>query len=151
MKRINRLMLLLLSSILLSPGIGFSDDAVTEITPMTEGNISYVGGGIGAGQAQAMKNLRKDYNLLLTFALKGSGEYLADVNVNIQDAMGKKILETVSPGPLFYAKLPQGKYKITAEYRGKSLTRSTDIKKNSLARDLYFYWGKEMEKGAETE
>ncbi len=72
MKRIKRL--LLLSSILLGPGIGFSGEAVTEITPVTEGNISFIGGGIGAGQAQAMKNLRKDYNLLLTFAVKGSGD-----------------------------------------------------------------------------
>lgn len=149
MKRINRLVLLLLSSILLGPGIGFSEEAVTEITPMTEGNISYVGGGIGAGQVQAMKNLRKDYNLLLTFALKGSGEYLADVNVDIRDVKGKKILETVSPGPLFYAKLPQGQYKVSAEYHGKSLTKSANVKKNSLARDLYFYWDKEKE--AETE
>lgn len=143
MKRINRSMLLLLGSILLSPGIGFSEDVVTEITPVTEGNISYVGGGIGAGQVQAMKNLRKDYNLLLTFALKGSGEYLADINLDIQDAKGGKILETVAPGPLFYAKLPQGKYKITAQYHGKSLTKSAYIQKNSLARDLYFYWDKE--------
>lgn len=149
MKRINRLVLLLLSSILLGPGIGFSAEAVTEITPVTEGNISYVGGGIGAGQAQAMKSLRKDYNLLLTFALKGSGEYLADVNLDIQDAKGKKILETVSPGPLFYAKLPQGKYKITAEYHGKALTKSTDIKKSGVARDLYFYWDKEKNKEKE--
>lgn len=149
MKRINRLVLLLLSSILLGPGIGFSQEAVTEITPMTEGNISYVGGGIGAGQAQAMKNLRKDYNLLLTFALKGSGEYLADVNLDIQDAKGKKILGTVAPGPLFYAKLPEGKYKITAEYDGKALAKSANIKKNSVARDLYFYWEKAKE--AETE
>jgi len=143
MKRMNRSMLLLLGAILLSPGIGFSEDVVTEITPVTEGNISYVGGGIGAGQVQAMKNLRKDYNLLLTFALKGSGEYLADIDLDIQDAKGEKVLETVAPGPLFYAKLPQGKYKITAQYHGKSLAKSAYIRKNSLARDLYFYWDKE--------
>lgn len=155
MKRINRLLLVLLSSILFIPGIGFSGEAATEITteitPVTEGNISYIGGGIGAGQAQAMKNLRKDFNLLLTFALKGSGEYLADINVSIQNAKGKQILETVSPGPLFYAKLPQGKYKVSAEYGGKVLIKSTDIKKGSVARDLYFYWDKESGNGSAKE
>lgn len=139
MKRVNRLALLLLSSSLLMPGIGFSAEALMGIAPKTENGITYVSGGVGEGQAQTMKGMRKDYNLQLTFAIKGTGEYLADIKVNIQDAKGKKILETVSPGPLFYAKLPQGKYKVTAEFHGKSLTKSTNIKTSS-ARDLYFYW-----------
>ena len=119
MKRMNRLALLLLSSSLLMPGIGFSGEALMEIAPTTENGITYVSGGIGEGQAQAMMGMRKDYNLQLTFAMKGTGEYLADVKVNIQDAKGKEILETVSSGPLFYAKLPQGRYKVTAEFNGK--------------------------------
>ncbi|UUZ63619.1 carboxypeptidase regulatory-like domain-containing protein [Polaromonas sp. P1-6] len=101
MRRVNGLALLLLSSSLLIPSIGFSAEAAMGLTPKTEDGITYVSGGIGAGQAQAMKNMRKDYNLQLTFAEKGTGEYLADIKVNLQDAMGKKVLETVSPGPLF--------------------------------------------------
>lgn len=142
MKRMNRLALLLLSSSLLMPGIGFSGEALMEIAPTTENGITYVSGGIGEGQAQAMMGMRKDYNLQLTFAIKGTGEYLADVKVNIQDAKGKEILETVSAGPLFYAKLPHGRYKVTAEFNGKPLAKSTNIKAGS-ARDLYFYWEKE--------
>ena len=142
MKHVNRLALLLLSSILLIPGIGFSAEALWGLRPRPRMESPIVSGGIGEGQAQAMKSMRKDYNLQLTFAMKGTGEYLADIKVNIQDAKDKKVLETVSPGPLFYAKLPQGKYKVTAEFHGKPLTQSTNVKRGS-ARDLYFYWEKE--------
>lgn len=139
MKRLICLTLLLMSSSLLLPGIAFSAGAAIGLTPKTENGITYVSGGIGAGQEKAMQDMRKDYNLQLTFALKGTGDYLADLKVNIQDAMGKKVLETMSPGPLFYAKLPQGKYQVTATFHGKSLTQSTDVEKGS-ARDLHFYW-----------
>ena len=139
MKFPKKLGMWLLSSSLLFSGVCLADDTVAGVTAMTQNGISYVSGGIGEAQQQALKTMRKDYNLLLTFAIEKSGEYLADVKVSIQDAKGKKILETVSPGPLFYAKLPQGKYRITAESHETPLSKSTTIKKTG-ARDLYFYW-----------
>lgn len=135
----NKLGMLLLSSSLLFSGSCLADDTAAGMTAMTQNGISYVSGGVGEAQQQTMKAMRKDYNLLLTFAIEKSGEYLADVKVHIQDAKGKKVLETVSPGPLFYAKLPQGKYRITAESQGTPLSKSTSIGETGT-RDLYFYW-----------
>lgn len=135
----NKVGMLLLSSSLLFSGSCLADDTAAGMTAMTQNGISYVSGGIGEAQQQELKAMRKDYNLLLTFAIEKSGEYLADVKVRIQDAKGKKVLETVSPGPLFYAKLPQGKYRITAESQETPVSKSTSIGKTG-ARDLYFYW-----------
>lgn len=139
MKFPNKLGMLLLSSSLLFSGACLADDTAAGMTAMTQNGISYVSGGIGEAQQQALKAMRKDYNLWLTFAIEKSGEYLADVKVRIQDAKGKKVLETVSPGPLFYAKLPQGKYRITAESHETPLSKSTSIGKTG-AKELYFYW-----------
>lgn len=142
MKRVIGLALLLLSSNLLLSNTSFAADAGMELTVKTENGVAYLSGGIGAREEQAMKDLRKDYNLQLTFALTKTGEYLADVTVNIQDVSGKKVLEAMSPGPLFFAKLPPGKYKVSAKFHEKSLTQSTNIKQRG-ARDLHFYWEKE--------
>lgn len=135
----NGIAILLLSSSMLMPGTGFAQDAAMGATPRMQDGIAFVTGGIGENDQNALKAMRKDYNLLLTFAVKKTGAYLADVKVNIQDAKGKKILETVSTGPLFYAKLPPGKYRITVASNERTLSKTTSIGKKG-ARDLYFYW-----------
>lgn len=99
--------------------------------------IAYLSGGIG--DDDPVTKMAEDYNLHMVFATQGSGEYVADVKVLIADAKGKKILEADSPGPIFYAKLPSGSYRITAEYQGKSLRKSVAVKDRRL-RDLYFHW-----------
>ena len=130
---------LLFSACLLLPGIGFAEEEGTEAPTRVENGILYMSGGIGENQQQSMVQRRKDYTLALTFAMKKTGEYVADVNVLIQNAANQKILETKSTGPFFYAKLPPGKYKVSAELDGKSQSKSTQIKITGL-RELYFYW-----------
>lgn len=101
----------------------------------------------GVGDDDPLLLIAGDYNLQCVFATQGSGEYLADVKVLIADAAGRAQLETVSPGPLFYVRLPPGSYRITAAYGGKPVHRSvviTDRRRQSL----YFYWPGE-ETGAE--
>ncbi|MFZ2852799.1 MAG: hypothetical protein WAZ34_01645 [Rhodocyclaceae bacterium] len=99
--------------------------------------IAYLSGGIGSDDPVA--RMAEDYKLHLVFATQGSGAYVADVRVLIEDAKGKKILAADSPGPIFYVKLPTGNYRITAEYEGKPLRKSVSLKDHRL-RDLYFHW-----------
>src|SRR5713101_7974110 len=75
----------------------------------TPAGIEYVAGGIGEGREKAMKSMRKDYNLRLTFARPKTGAYLADVKVTIESPKKEKVLDVVSPGPLLFANLPNGK------------------------------------------
>jgi hypothetical protein len=92
----------------------------------TQNGIDYVAGGIGKQQAEAMKVAAHDYDLMLTFATD-AGKYLADIDLQIEDMNGNTLLNTVSEGPLFLAKLPVGRYKITASAQGTGPARVVDI------------------------
>lgn len=130
-RRLIKLRQLLLAASLFLPDIGFAVAAPVGLAPKVEDGIAYVSDGIGAEQQQATRDMRKDYNLQLRFAVKDTEEYLADVKAKIQDAAGKKVLETVSTGPFLLAKLPPGKYQVTADFHGKPLPRSTSVKTGS--------------------
>jgi hypothetical protein len=88
-----------------------------------------------------MDALRKDYNLLLTFA-HPSGEYLADVTVSILSAKQDITLNAVSPGPLFFAELPDGRYTINATFNGKQKSYKVLIG-GGRSKELVYYFPKE--------
>jgi dipeptidase len=79
-----------------------------------------------------------DYNLKIVFALK-EGNYLADASVLIKDAQDRTVLEAVSDGPWFYAKLPAGQYAVTATMMEKANTEKVQIKPAGQS-VLHFYW-----------
>src|SRR5215212_7147392 len=85
---------------------GFAQGAAT-LVPKTENNISYISGGVGKDEQELADSIgRYGYNLQLVFAEQQTGAYLADVRVRIQDLKGGVVLDTVSDGPMFLAKLP---------------------------------------------
>ena len=97
----------------------------------------YLSGGIG--DDDPLLALTGDYNLQLVFATQGSGEYLADVKVSVVDARDRLVLETVSPGPLFYVSLPSGTYRVTAEFGSKPLLKSVAVN-DRRRQSVHFYW-----------
>lgn len=97
---------------------------------------------VGIGEDDPGAKMAGNYNLHLVFATQGSGQYLADIKIAIEDSSGKIVLETESPGPIFYAKLPPGNYRIRADFRGIPLQKSATVKEHGL-RDLYFRWRSE--------
>lgn len=108
--------------------------------PMVQhaGDIAYVSGGIGVGEQQQVLAHEADSNLKLVFTLK-EGNYVADVNVVVANAGGKRLLETVAGGPFFLAKLAPGHYKITATYDGRAITRDVSVSDRRL-RTEYLRW-----------
>ncbi len=100
--------------------------------------IPYVSGGIGMDEREAMSAIASEYNLKIVFALK-EGNYLADASVLIKDAQGKTVLDAVSDGPWFYAKLPAGQYAVTATMMEKANTEKVQIKPAGQS-VLHFYW-----------
>ncbi len=106
--------------------------------PSPKIDISYISGGIGLNERETFLAQANNYNLQLTFAQQKTGSYLADVHVFIKNAKGESILDTVSEGPLFYAKPPLGKYKIEALYRGKMQSRETSLA--ARPSHIIFYW-----------
>lgn len=106
-------------------------------------NVPFLNGGVGEDQQQEMLAARKDYNLLLTFATRGSGEFVADVHLTVTDHSGKAVLQLNGAGPLVYARVPAGNYKVEAVARGVPQTQAATVGKQG-ARELYFYWAPDV-------
>lgn len=114
------------------------DDAMLKKT--TPSGIEYIFGGVGDASQSVMEGVRKDYNLRLTFAHTGSGEYLRDVNITVENLKTREnLVEVVSDGPLFFAQLPDGKYKVTANFMGKQKTKTVTIRKNHPRGIVYYF------------
>ena len=126
--------------ILLAAGLSFAIavGAVEMNQPQSENGVSYISGGVGDQSEQAMREIANRYNLHLTFA-SADGSYLADIPVTIQDNSGNTVLDTVSPGPLFYANLTPGAYTVAASANGKTQTKQVEVQANS-PRSVNFAW-----------
>jgi hypothetical protein len=108
------------------------------LQPRTEGGITFISGGVGADEREALKKVEGDYNLRLMFAAQG-GEFVADVKVTILDAKGKTVLEAVSGGPRFFAKLAPGTYRITAVNNRTPMTRTVTISSKRPVSQAFFW------------
>ncbi len=110
-------------------------------TTQKQGDISYLSGGIGLTEANAIKHVAKRYPLELEFVLKAKpkDEYLADVKVNIKDAHDKVVLDTTADGPFLLAQMPAGKYTVSADRDGKVEHRQIEIAAKEHRR-LVFAW-----------
>ncbi|KQV82297.1 hypothetical protein ASD15_09625 [Massilia sp. Root351] len=101
----------------------------------------YITGGVGAEQREEMKAQRDQYNLLLTFADR-NGEMQAGVAVTVRDRRGRTVLELPDAGPMVYAKLPPGSYRIIANVDGRQQVRSANV--GHGPREVSFHWAAEM-------
>ena len=97
------------------------------INPQTQNGVTFVSGGVGGEEWDALQGIRADYNLRLLFSVQGTGEYLSNVNVSITDSKGKQYLETVAEGPLFFAQLIPGRYIVNADLDGKQFQKKVTI------------------------
>jgi hypothetical protein len=112
----------------LSSGYAVATANAAYIREGTSHGIKYLSGGVGINERAAMDRMDKGYNLKVIFA-EPSGPYLANVNVEILNASGKKLVETTDNGPWFFAKLPDGKYRVVATFNGKKEAREVEIGK----------------------
>jgi hypothetical protein len=105
----------------------------------TENGVTYVTGGIGSDESQALRQAAKSYNLRLTLAAKVDSAYLADVKITISRAKGDVLVTQTAQGPYFYAQLKPGAYEVRADYQGKTQSRKVQIRDKG-ATDIGFYW-----------
>jgi hypothetical protein len=106
-----------------------------------QGEISYVMGGVGQPEANAIKHAARRYPLELQFVLKAKpkDEFLSAVKVRINDAHEKTVLDVTADGPYLLAKMPAGKYTISAEHDGKVENRKVEIAAREHRR-VVFEW-----------
>lgn len=82
-----------------------------------EGPVSFVSAGVGQDEVQAVRAQMPQWPLVMEFAQHQGNHnvYLADVAVEVRDAHGQDVLKTRTDGPYLLAKLPRGRYSITAQ------------------------------------
>lgn len=100
--------------------------------------IPYITGGIGQEEREQLFFAAPEYNLKLLFAEKG-GSYTADTEIQVTRPDGRKVLELIAGGPLVYARLPAGNYRISVTANGREQVRSTSVPATGQ-RALVFYW-----------
>ena len=101
--------------------------------------VEHVLAGPGARRAGLDLELALGYPLALTFAAQrdGNADYVANVNVSIQDAHGKPVLQTTAEGPYMLVKLPAGRYKVSATYNGTAQEREVSVQNGATARAVF--------------
>lgn len=97
--------------------------------PHSQGNVTFITGGVGIDEREALDATHANYNLSLLFS-ESSGDYLSDVKVRITDSSNNVVLETVADGPKLFAKLPSGLYTVTAEAKGKAQQKTVTVTNN---------------------
>ena len=109
------------------------------LTPHQQNGITYVNGGVGQEEQSAMRAQRSDYNLQLTFATNQTGAFRSDVQLDIADAKGNNLLSVANTGPMFFARLPPGTYRISAAAEGKTFKRTVKLGSTG-AREMTLHW-----------
>ena len=117
--------------------------AMPAVHAMVEGRTSqggaFVSGGIDVGERDALAARRAQASLRITTAARGSGAYLADVQMRIVARDGATVLDTTLDGPWLLVDLAPGDYRVQAVEGTQSLERQVRIRAGA-AREIVFYF-----------
>jgi len=133
-----RLSAIVLVALMLAPGASRGDIGALPPAKIV-GGIAYLSGGIGQDEQEAMKSVASHYDLLVTFVESGSGAYISDVRVAIDNRMGERVFEISTEGPLLLVKLPAGRYTVSALNGERLLSRKVTVSGKSSSR-VVFQW-----------
>ena len=111
----------------------------SSIKPKSQGEVTFISGGVGVDEQNALAAMRGEFNLSLLFSIQGSAEYLSGVKVYIADSSGNTFLETTSDGPKLFAKLKPGNYTVTADRDGQVIKKSANVRVKQRT-SLSFTW-----------
>ena len=138
------------ASLLIAAGVQTALAAPTSLPPVQRSNdVTYLSGGIGIDQSTAIKDAMHGYPLVLEFAEKtnAGNEYLADIPVQISGAHGKVLLDTDSHGPFMLVSLPDGRYTVTANYKGQQERATVNIAPAGHAHQMFVWPSQATEPG----
>lgn len=99
----------------------------------TGGGITYVSGGVGDAEFAAITQMESNFTTKFMFIGEG-GIYLSSVSINIANADGTPILNTVTDGPVLLINLAPGKYTIQVSSGGISETKKVRLGKGPSVR-----------------
>lgn len=99
----------------------------------------FINGGIGKGDQAYMSKIAKDWPLRMVFSAKTDNEYVADVRLLVTNTRGTPVLQLAGAGPITYAQLPAGHYRIYATHNGKVETRAVTLD-GKTGHEVVFHW-----------
>lgn len=107
----------------------------------SQGAVTYVSGGIGKDESDAMKQAAPRFSLAIEMASPASprAQYVADVKIDIRDQHGATVLSTVSDGPMLLANLPPGRYTVNAAKNGASQQRNIVVGSGKPVRAVFSF------------
>jgi hypothetical protein len=139
LSRITVAMLLVLSPVALHAATAEPIDmSAVQLEPQEQNGISYLTGGIGQDESQAMQQT-KGYNLHMTFSTGAGNEYLSGIDLVIQTVKGQTLLSLSQKGPFVYVKLPADQYLVVATFNGHEERRTVTLDGKSTG-TLNFHW-----------
>ena len=104
-------------------------------------DVTYVTGGIGDDEKQAIEASKADYNVYVMSA-SISGAFVGDAHVTISRKNGKESesVLTVVAGPLLYVKLPAGSYVLDANLGDQQKRQAFTINKKGAPIRIHLGW-----------
>jgi hypothetical protein len=103
-----------------------------------QGEITYISGGNDLDERNALKAAARNYNLIISNAVKG-GNFTEGQTIVITNKGNQKTLTINDAGPLFYAKLPAGTYIVKAVSGNEKAERTVSISGQKQER-IHFIW-----------
>jgi len=130
MTRSKTLFCALALSVIAAPAWSY-DNYIEALEVQQEGKISYVNGGVGDEEMAALQSMQHSYNLRIMNVDK-TGHYLDNVHITLRDQQNNILLETTG-GPLFFIKVPNGRYTVDATYNGVVKNQTANVVKGKPA------------------
>lgn len=136
---------------MLSMALGMTALSIAVISPaiatdsadrtMRHTQATFTSGGVGNQSQTSLneKQMDEQYNLKVTTAYS-TGHYLARVDIQVQDQQGNTVINTETQGPLFYAKLQPGTYRVVANYQNDQKQDTVRISTHTNLREIVFHW-----------
>lgn len=100
---------------------------------------AYLSGGIGLEERTELQAARNDFSLRIVVAARGSGAFLSDVPIRIDDAGGRRVLDIKTAGPVLLVDLAPGRYRVEALANGETKHARTVVGRQA-GREIYFYF-----------
>jgi hypothetical protein len=100
---------------------------------MTNGQVTYVSGGISDEELDMLKARSGEFNLHIMINATG-GAFMVPSKFHVLDSKGLEVLRIDDAGPYVYAKLTPGKYTIEAVEEGEIKTATVNVPANGAAK-----------------
>jgi len=99
----------------------------------------FITGGVGADEQAALRTEGADYGLAILTAESGSGNFLADVRIQITDAQSRQVLDTTMDGPWLLVDLPAGRYEVAASRNHRVQKHTVSFPANGHIQTTFYF------------